>query len=140
MQRTSYKEMLRNRIPKEVDLGLRWCKSKVKWIDYVYSEFVAIYMEKENRYHAVKCILKPDHERFDFNGNINWDNLNTEEIEHWNYVKEWIDWFYDNFEDIKQKIQPMTVYDKLKYLQNDRLVELGPEWSEKLASYIIKNI
>lgn len=53
---TSYKCMLRDRMPKMLDLALRWCKAKGRWIDYVYDKQIKKYpMEKRSM--AVKSIL-----------------------------------------------------------------------------------
>lgn len=51
-----YKGMLRDRMPLMLDLALRWCKAKQRWIDYVYDKFVKKY-PKERRGVIVKTLL-----------------------------------------------------------------------------------
>lgn len=51
-----YKAMLRDRMPLTLDLALRWCKAKQRWIDYVYDKFVKKY-PKERRGVIVKTLL-----------------------------------------------------------------------------------
>lgn len=48
--------MLRDRMPKILDLALRYCKAKERWIDYVYNNMVKK-MSKEKRSTVVKKIL-----------------------------------------------------------------------------------
>lgn len=48
--------MLRDRMPHALDLALRWCKAKQRWIDYVYETIVKKYPE-EKRSAVVKTIL-----------------------------------------------------------------------------------
>lgn len=38
-----YKQMLRDRMPLMLDLALRWCKAKNRWIDYVYDNMIKKY-------------------------------------------------------------------------------------------------
>lgn len=51
-----YKAMIRDRMPLTLDLALRWCKAKQRWIDYVYDKFVKKY-PKERRGVIVKTLL-----------------------------------------------------------------------------------
>ena len=55
-QNTSYKEMLRDRVPLFVDLALKWCKAKEIWINHVYNNFINIYVDKDQRYHATSVL------------------------------------------------------------------------------------
>jgi hypothetical protein len=51
-----YKAMLRDRMPEMLDLALRYCKAKNRWIDYVYDNMIK--REPQNkRSNAVKTIL-----------------------------------------------------------------------------------
>lgn len=101
---TGYKAMLTDRCPKLVSIALKWCKAKSKWVDYVYKTYVNIYTEKQLRHEAVRIVLglsKKDRQ-FDFNKTIEWDNLNEEETNYWNYVKGWVEWFTKNHICIEQ--------------------------------------
>lgn len=48
--------MLRDRMPKMLDLALRWCKAKDRWINYVYDNIIRKY-PSEKRSVIVKTIL-----------------------------------------------------------------------------------
>ena len=51
-----YKAMIRDRMPEMLDLALRWCKAKQRWIDYVY-ENVVKREPQEKRSVVVKTVL-----------------------------------------------------------------------------------
>lgn len=51
-----YKAMLKDRMPFILDLALRWCKAKQRWINYVYDNTVKKY-PREKRSVVVKTIL-----------------------------------------------------------------------------------
>lgn len=91
-----YKTMLRNNIPKTLNLALLWCKSKEKWINHVYDNFIKIYINKEDRKRTTQIIIKEQN----FNSTIDWENLNEEETEFWKYVLSWVNWFDKNLENI----------------------------------------
>lgn len=130
--------MLRNRIPKELDLTLKWCKCKTKWVDYVYSEFVQIFSDKEERDKTIRYILKkkimPDpygtyKDKFDFHGCINWDDLDKTDEEYWKIIEQWFDWF-DHYIPLLQ-----TSEDILVLLNSEDI-----EQKEELKNFLIKNI
>lgn len=135
---TSYKEMLRNRIPIELDLTLKWCKCKTQWVNYVYSEFVQIFSDKKERDKTIRYILKkkimPDpygtyKDKFDFHGCINWDWLDKNDEEYWRTVEEWFNWF-DHYVPLLQ-----TSDDILVLLNSEDI-----EQKEELQKFLIKNI
>lgn len=103
-----YKEMLRNRITKmqAVDLALKYCCVKTKWIDHVYNHFIGILSSKQERNQATRVILgiSSKYRSFDFNKTIAWDNLDQSEIEFWKTIEEWVNWFQDNLLFIQQDI------------------------------------
>ena len=51
-----YRQMLCDRMPQTLDIALRWCKAKNKWVDYVYDNTIKKYPQKE-RSRAVKQVL-----------------------------------------------------------------------------------
>lgn len=51
-----YRRMIRDRMPLMLDLALKWCKAKERWIDYVYNNIVKRYPENK-RSIVVKQIL-----------------------------------------------------------------------------------
>ena len=56
-QNTSYKKMLRDRCPKTVNLALKWCKAKEKWLNHVYKNQIWILSNKKERLNQTKAIL-----------------------------------------------------------------------------------
>lgn len=60
MKSTGYKEMLRDRMPRTLNLALKWCKAKEKWLSYVYDNHIK-QVPKNMRGNVVKqCLgLKP---------------------------------------------------------------------------------
>lgn len=135
MNRTGYKEMLRNQMPKHLDLSLRWTKSKVKWLNYVYSEFIGIFVDKNERYKTVKYILKYPQ----FDKNINWDWINEEDEAHWRYVKDWDDWFIENYEPIKQLLIKSNDENTIQFIKTEYMSNLSDEWQTELIDFITKN-
>ena len=124
--------MLRNRISENtnVNIALKWCKAKERWIDHVYRSFINIYVEKQNRYEATRIILgiSSKNRGFNFHSTIAWDNLDDYEHAYWERVEEWINWFEENLESIQQDIQ--------KGID----IEFTHEISTNLANYLITNL
>lgn len=118
----SYKAMLRDRMPQMLDLALRWCKAKDRWINYVYDNTVKKYSQNK-RSIAVKTVLgvkqkykrqeiydqlryvefKPvTKEQVDkipkselymkFSETINWQKLSKEDPDMYTYWKNVADW------------------------------------------------
>ena len=63
---SSYKQMLRDRMPQMMDLALTYCKAKNRWINYVYDSVIRKY-SKEKRGDVVKILVgqKPQYKRKD---------------------------------------------------------------------------
>lgn len=129
--------MLRDRCPETVDLALKWCQSKTKWVEHVYSNFIGIYIGKDERHEAARIVLgiqKKDR-HFEFSKTINWDDLSKEELEYWTYVKGWVNWFTSNHLDMQQYYQT-NGKDALirKYLST-----LDEDTRQQLADYLIES-
>lgn len=109
MKKTSYKEMLRDRISdmQAVDLALKWCKAKTRWIDHTYEHFIKCYVDKEERYEATRIILglSSKYRNFNFHNTIAWENLSEEEIKYWEVIESWVTWFQNNLLFIQQDIE-----------------------------------
>lgn len=117
-----YKQMLRDRMPKMLDLALRWCKAKNRWIDYVYDNTIRKY-PPNMRSVVVKKILGIkqqykrqeiyDHVRYTefkpvtmdqvnsipkselymkFSDTIDWNKLSLEDTNMYNYWKDVASW------------------------------------------------
>lgn len=129
--------MLRDRCPKVVDLALKWCKAKTKWVDHVYDHFINIYALKEERYEATRIALgiSGKYHNFDFNKSIDWINLDEDEGEYWNVISNWVKWFVNRHatieSDIKDGLTNDEIISKRKELNSD---------SHALLEYIRENI
>lgn len=140
MKKTSYKEMLRNRVSanmQDLNLALKWCKAKNNWINHVYDNFINIYVEKKDRYEAVRIALGLSNKNrdFDFHSTICWDNLDNYDYNYWNAVEQWVIWFQDNIEQVSQDlINGATIEDiEESYTQ-------GLNSSESFARYLVNNL
>lgn len=94
-----YKAMLRDRMPLTLDLALRWCKAKQRWIDYVYDKFVKKY-PKERRGVVVKTLLgiKQQYKRQDIYDHMRYVKLDLSiSMEQVNNIPK--DALYMSFED-----------------------------------------
>lgn len=104
-----YKQMLRDRMPKMLDLALRWTKAKQRWIDYVYDNMIKKY-SPEQRSTIVKVILgiKQKYKRQQIYDQVKYSELKPVTLEQVNsipkselYMKftETIDWSKLLYED-----------------------------------------
>ena len=132
MMCTSYREMIRNRITEitAVNLALKWCKAKERWINHVYDNFINIYVEKQDRYEATRIVLgiSSKNREFNFHETIHWENLDAYENEYWERIEGWVEWFKENYETLQQDIQ-----NKIDIVQQYTI-------STGLAKYLITNL
>ena len=114
--------MLRDRMPQMLDLALRWCKAKQRWIDYVYGNYVKRYPQNKRsvavktvlgvkqkykrqeiydqiRYVEMKPVTKEQVDKIPkselymkFSETINWQKLSTEDPDMYAYWKNVADW------------------------------------------------
>lgn len=138
--------MLRDRVPQTVNYGLKWCKAKNAWLEHVYSKFIKIYVDVNERDKATRLILglrrgKPYN--FNFHKTIDWENLSTEDKVYWNWVEQWIIWFE------KMYIYIQNVYDleagskdiDLKFIEEIKtkwLKDMDPLDQNELAKFLLK--
>lgn len=96
---TGYKEMLRDRCPRTVNYALKWQKSKERWLDHAYTNFIKIYCDKKERNNATRIILgiSKFYRNFDFDKSINWDNLTPEDKVYWERISSWVKWFQKQY-------------------------------------------
>jgi hypothetical protein len=127
MNNSSYREMLRNRVPKVVGYALKWCKAKERWLDHVYNNFVGIYVHKKDRKSAARTCLgiregKP--KWFEFHESIMWDQfgMSEDEKEYWLWVEGWVNWFKKNFQVINNDYKTSKMVGK-ENMFKDRLRE-----------------
>lgn len=93
---TGYRQMLRDRLPLYVSDALKWCKAKEAWLDHVYKNFIWLYKDNKERLAQARLALGyKEHlpREFKFEDTIDWENLNDEEMKHWENVRKWVSWF-----------------------------------------------
>lgn len=146
IKNTSYKKMLRDRLPLLVSAALKWCKAKECWINHVYDNFINIYADKELRYEATRIMLgiSSKYRNFEFDKTIAWDNLIDEEIDSWKSVKSWVEWFQKHAMDIKDEYD-LYKFDcdenKIEDYLIDKFLETEDrEAARKLVRYIITTL
>lgn len=102
-----YKAMIRDRVPKMVNLALKYCGCKEKWLDHVYKNWVWIYSDKDVRDTVTRELLGLDKKgkptKFNFEDTILWDNLTVEEEKYWKRVSNWVSWFQKNYSYVENE-------------------------------------
>lgn len=145
MKRTSYREMLRDRLPIVVSFALKWCKAKNAWIEHVYENSIGIYSEKKNRNEAARTVLGIGrlNRNFDFHYSITWDNLNEDEIDIWEAVESWVHWFekywlviYDSYKSQTDKCANDN--EILLHIKTHNLSKFNEEDANKFSNYLLK--
>lgn len=147
MKNTSYREMLRDRLPSTIGLALIWCRAKERWLDHVYYSFINIYKDQSERYNATKVVLgmKKGKVHLDFHKTIDWDNLTEEETLYWTRVEHWVNWFRKQMLYIEQTY---SMYSKrgwpkeniIRRIQDEHLVGYDRKIGEKLATFLYNNL
>ena len=138
---TGYKGMLRDRCPTVVNYALKWQKAKERWINHTYRSFIRIFVSKQERSRVTHLIIRNID---NFKESIDWDNLLPEEDTYWKRVLSWIDWFKDNYSEIKTEyvsslddgVDEFTI--KVKIINNylsDLLPDKDAKEEEKQAKY-----
>lgn len=124
---TSYKEMLRDRVPKTVELALLFCKCKNLWIDHVYDNFIRIHVHKKDRYDATRICLgiSGRNRDFNFSKTIMWDNMSEEETADWTNVCTWVEYFQENYQIAENEV-------KLAKITNPEI------WYQDIEKLVIK--
>lgn len=143
--------MIRDRCPKVVDIALKWCKAKERWIDHVYKNFVnpllyeividsngktkLVRSTNEVRKNAVRCVLGiADRNRnFDFYKTICWENLDDDEVKYWESIYSWVNWFQAWDLIIQQDIQSGATYEEIREKYCSRITN-----PDKFAKYLFK--
>lgn len=144
MNNSSYREMLRNRVPKVVDYALKWCKAKERWIDHVYENFIGIYVHKDDRKASARTCLgirKGKPKQFVFHDSIMWDQfgMDNQEKEYWLWVETWVEWFrktYGLIENSYEISHKTGKYDKESFKNELRRTYLRGT-SDKFVNYIL---
>lgn len=152
---TSYREVLRDRIPKVVNHALIWCKSKERWLDHVYYRFIDIYVSKTERYNATKIVLglrevkKKNSSKvkirmyFNFHSTIDWDNLSKAEELYWTAVESWVTWFQNNLLCVQNTYDIDVAIGKdedyiINEIKSIFCSEMAPDKQEKFATFLYK--
>lgn len=147
MKTKGYKGMLRDRLPKTIDIALKWCKAKEKWIDHTYHNFVQFLSDKEDRDEATRIILgiSKKYREFDFHKSIMWDNLSEEETHYWQNVETWVNWFRVKYIYVQNEYNNslslgLNIYTIKQKIKKNFLSSLNEEWQEKLCNYLISTL
>lgn len=144
---TGYKNMLRDRVPQTVNMALKFCKVKERWLEHVYKSEICVYpiKDKQNRYATTRMILGiSKHERnFDFHKSIDWDNITPGERTYWARIEAWVNWFTRKYMYIKNtydiSLSCGKNEDSIKEtIIHEYLWQLSPYWRNKLANFLIK--
>ena len=102
---TGYRNMLRDRVPRMVNLALKWCKCKEKWLDHVYKNWIWMYSSKDMRNSVTRDLLGLDIHgkatKFNFEDTILWDNLTEEETKYWKGISSWVSWFRKQYQYVE---------------------------------------
>lgn len=97
--------MLRDRTPKIVIFALKWCKATEAWLDHVYKTWIWIFVDNKARLIETRRILgykdpenmKSKKRFFKFADTIDWDNLNSNDVQSWKNISDWVSWFQENY-------------------------------------------
>lgn len=163
-----YKQMLRDRMPFVIDLALRWCNAKGRWIDHVYANTIKKYPQ-DKRGVIVKMVLglKQQYTRMEihdyfkyvkmmpvtkemaysipkddlfirFEDTINWDACDDEMRTYWKTIVDWVKWFRTCHIPIK------SMYENSLSFGNDEettklLIMSKFKINRKLTDYIINS-
>lgn len=160
--------MIRDRMPFVVDLALKYCKAKDKWIDHVYENFVSKY-PKEKRSIIIKVLLGlrqqvtrwevydyykyiklmhvnrsqmsliPNDEFYmPFKDTINWQNLDSNSYEYWKQVVAWVDWFKTSYAAIQNSYEHSCAFNNT---EEDTIQILKDKYGldTNLVNYLIKS-
>lgn len=144
---TGYKAMLSDRLPFVVNIALKWCETKGRWVNHVYNSQIKLFVHKSDRDYAVRCVLgiAKRHPVFNFKDTIDWNNLTQEDHEHWTWVQDWVNWFQKHYYSIENAItNSRLVGENTSYIVNEICVtylkEMEYDDAKKLVEYIIKTI
>lgn len=89
-----FKGMLRDQMPLMVNLALKRCKAKEKWINHTYNNFIKIFVDLDLRREATLIVLgKKKKTVFNFDKTIMWENLSEEDNYYWSCISDWVKWF-----------------------------------------------
>ena len=142
-----YKAMIRDRVPDTVDAALKWCSAKTKWVEHVYYHFVWFLCDKKDRNDQVRSLMGiAKYSRgFNFDDTIDWYNIDKEEAEYWNSIKQWVNWFEKNTLSVvdawrTQRESYKSDEQVKQYVCTTMFKDLAPEWQDKLYNHYDKFI
>lgn len=144
MSKTGYKAMLRDRVPYVVNLALKWCNSKEKWVQHVYDSQIKMYASNSAKDYMTRDILglNKNSGPFDFHRSIDWENISNENTKHWQHVEGWVTWFSHNYAYMKNTYEISIAsgkdVDSIKdELKSSALSSVDPDWQDRLATFLI---
>ena len=142
-----YKAMIRDRVPRTVDLALKWCKAKTRWVELVYYTYIWFLREKDARDYQTRQLLgigKYSRE-FKFENTIEWSNLDKDEKEYWTNVSTWVNWFEKSLLPIVETYSTLKLKGKTEEEIKSHIVvkyfdTVVSTWKDKLYEYLINHI
>lgn len=142
-----YKAMIRDRVPNTVDVALKWCKAKTKWVEHVYYHFVWFLVDKEDRNNQVRSLMGiAKYSRgFNFDDTVDWYNIDKEEAEDWSNISKWVKWFEQNLLTVvevykTQKLKCASDEQIKQHICTNLFKDLTPEWQDKLYQHYDKYV
>lgn len=142
--------MIRDRVPRTVNIALKWCQAKEKWINRVFSLSAALYTTKDEKNSAVRKQLgiHEGKQNFNFAESIDLEltkrdrfNRITGEDQYWIWVNDWVNWFCENYAYLENSYNITSKFNekeawRIKFVS--KYTESLGEEAEKLAYYLIK--
>lgn len=145
-----YKAMLRDKVPRTVNLALKWTCAKTAWVDHVYENQIKIYKKNSDRNNATKIVLGLIDHNFNFHKSISWENLLKSSSDplktkgYWLEIESWINWFSRNYMYIKNtyniSIEVGTNIEDIKSKIKDAYLKtLTDKHQEELVNFLINS-
>jgi len=148
-----YKQMLRDRMPFNLSLALKWCRAKDRWIEHVYTTIIKRYPQ-EQRSRMVKVVLgiKQPMTRSEIYHHIRYSELKDVTKEQVNNIPKsalYMDFKdtigYSNIKDEElydywKKVEAWVIWFKemYKYIENDYQIKKSQGICEPVIKAILK--
>ena len=155
-------------MPEIINLALKWCNAKERWINHVYDNFVKKYpMEKRGIMVKIALGIKQQFKRQEiydyfryvegidvprermysipkddlfmpFRSTINWRSLDKDMYNYWKIVVEWVEWFKKTHISIEDTYRHSLNFGNDKETSKS-IIMSKYKLNNKLAEYLIKS-
>lgn len=146
-----YKGMIRDRVPQVINIALKWCQAKEKWVNRVYSLSAGLYTTTDEKNSAVRKQLgiHEGKQNFNFAESIDLElvtreNFNriTGEDKYWVWVNGWVNWFAQKYQYLENAYKCHMIREEEETWKSAFMAtyseQLGEEEAQNLLSYLIK--